>query len=183
MFLSRTKFMIEDRGNRARRFAEMDDQLAGVIPSPSKIDPKPISQPTSIPQPLAAKAPSPMPPALALIGLSLPGPLDQVYKHSLYPTIDVQNIYPSNRKAPGQILLFAHTFKGRFWFTIGWEGNGLIGGNSENGPLARFWEILVDVARTHFLGLGEVEVGSGAVRMGPEQTPRETVWDAARARL
>ncbi|KAJ7225260.1 hypothetical protein GGX14DRAFT_386181 [Mycena pura] len=100
MLVSQTLEMARERGQRARGWAREDDEKArGTWKAPP---PLPTSKLT------ASKSPS-----TALIGLTLMGDLDGVYKHSAFPRIELHTLTAGTRQRAGGILLFVYTFSGQ----------------------------------------------------------------------
>ncbi|KAJ3511392.1 hypothetical protein NLJ89_g4124 [Agrocybe chaxingu] len=126
MNVSRCREMANERGARARVWAkEDDDKAAGIVP------PKPIaaSNPTS-------QSPSkPKVPSTALIGLSLLGNLDGIYKHANFPTIKLHTLTTGSRQRAGGMLLFGYTFVDRLWVSLGYDENGF-----EEETVQKFWK-------------------------------------------
>ena len=104
--------MARERGSRARAWASRDD---GVVVSPS------IDDNTSVPETLV---PSNNVSSAALIGLSLLGNLDGIYKHLEYPSIRLHTLTTGSRQRPGGMLLFGYTFVGKLWISLGYDENG-----------------------------------------------------------
>ncbi|EIW66292.1 hypothetical protein TREMEDRAFT_35234 [Tremella mesenterica DSM 1558] len=71
----------------------------------------------------------------ALMGLSMLGNLDTMYKHQSFPSIHLESLTTGSRQRSGGLLLFAYTFKGKLWFSLGYDMNGF-----EDGVIERFWE-------------------------------------------
>ncbi|KAJ3787143.1 hypothetical protein GGU10DRAFT_417189 [Lentinula aff. detonsa] len=118
MVIPRSKEMAKERGDRARRWAREDDGYDIGIPSP----------------PLTATIMS-KPPSAALIGLSLLGNLDGIYKHSAFPEIKLHTLTTGSRQRSGAMLLFGYTFVGKLWISLGYDENGF-----EKGIVEKFWK-------------------------------------------
>ncbi|CAK5264954.1 unnamed protein product [Mycena citricolor] len=113
LLASRSYEMANERGKRARRFAKEDDEKeAGTWQAPP---PKPASA-----EPAAPK----QAPSTALIGLSLLGNLDGVYKHATYPSIKLHTLTTGSRQRAGGMLLFGYTFAGKMWISLGYDKAG-----------------------------------------------------------
>ncbi|KAI0639599.1 hypothetical protein C8Q77DRAFT_1214109 [Trametes polyzona] len=126
---SRTHEMARERGERARAWAKEDDERergTWVPPTPA---PNPNSPPRESVFPARAKAPS-----AALIGLSLLGNLDGIYKHAAFPDAELHTLTTGSRQRQGAMLLFGYTFKGRLWISLGYDSNGF-----EGDVVDRFW--------------------------------------------
>jgi hypothetical protein len=107
--VSRSREMARERGERARAWAkEDDDKERGVWKAP----------------PPTLKKPSERPPSSALIGLSLLGNLDGIYKHSAFSDIQLHTLTTGSRQRPGGMLLFGYTFVGKLWLSLGYDENG-----------------------------------------------------------
>ena len=122
MLVPRTRCMALERGARARRFALQDDRGAQGPPTPG---PSPAPAPAA----RAAKAPS-----AALVGLSLLGNLDGMYKHAGYARVALHTLTTGSRQRGGGMLLFGYTFAGRLWLSLGYDENGY-----ERAQVARWW--------------------------------------------
>lgn len=111
MIVPRAREMAKRRGKQARSWAKEDDEKeAGVwVPPP----------PTT-----SDKTPAPRHPSLALIGLSLLGNLDGMYKHANFPDIKLHTLTTGSRQRNSAMLLFAYTFVGRLWISLGYDENG-----------------------------------------------------------
>src|SRR6266702_5873601 len=105
MIQSRNREMAIKRGKQSRTWAKEDDEKeAGVcISSASKTaSDKPPSPPRI--------------PSVALLGLSLLGNLDGIYKHANFPDIKL------------------HTLTGKLWISLGYDENGF-----DRGTVDLFW--------------------------------------------
>ncbi|OJT08171.1 hypothetical protein TRAPUB_933 [Trametes pubescens] len=137
---SRTHEMAQERGARARMWAKEDDEReAGtyVPPAPPAVP----AEPRESVYPVRAKSS-----AAALIGLSLLGNLDGVYKHAAFPDAELHTLTTGSRQRQGAMLLFGYTFKGRLWISLGYDSNGF-----EEGVVERFWKEAMDCV-DEFLG-------------------------------
>lgn len=110
MVVSRSQEMAKERGKRARMWAEEDDEKEMGTWKPS-------------PAPPAVK-PSSSVPSTALIGLSLLGNLDGVYKHNTFPDCQLHTLTTGSRQRHGGMLLFGYTFAGKLWVSLGYDENG-----------------------------------------------------------
>ncbi|KPV78279.1 uncharacterized protein RHOBADRAFT_11250, partial [Rhodotorula graminis WP1] len=63
-------------------------------------------------------------PSTALMGLSMLGNLDGIYKHADFHGINLHTLTTGSRQRPGALLLFAYTFAGRLWVSLGYDENG-----------------------------------------------------------
>ncbi|KIJ38449.1 hypothetical protein M422DRAFT_176589, partial [Sphaerobolus stellatus SS14] len=115
LLLSRTNYMAEERGNRAKVFASLDDGLH-LPPASVTLPPTPASTPDPT-QTSMSRAP----PSTALLGLSLLGNLDSMYKHSLYPSITLHTLTTGSRQRKGGLLVFGYTFAGKLWMSLGYD--------------------------------------------------------------
>ncbi|KIY73467.1 hypothetical protein CYLTODRAFT_216536 [Cylindrobasidium torrendii FP15055 ss-10] len=113
MLIQRTQFMADERAARSRVFAKEDDEKARGIwtPPPS-------------PKPKKADVPAPAPSA-ALMGLSMLGNLDGIYHHETFGEVKLNTLTTGSRQRSGAILLFAYTFVGKLWISLGYDENGL----------------------------------------------------------
>jgi len=119
MIVSRAAVMAGQRGRRARTWAREDDGLPA--------DPADAELP--VPEDLKPGAPS-----RALVGLSLLGNLDGMYKHAAFTATQLHTLNTGSRQRPGGMLMFAYTFVGRLWLSFGWDVNGY-----DAAIVERFW--------------------------------------------
>ncbi|PBK76813.1 hypothetical protein ARMSODRAFT_1012034 [Armillaria solidipes] len=124
MLVPRSREMARERGVRARAWGKEDDEKArGVwVPPP----PKPAVQGP-------ARAPS-----AALIGLSLLGNLDGIYKHANFGDVKLHTLTTGSRQRAGGMLLFGYTFVGKLWISLGYDENGF-----EKETVDKFWDNLL----------------------------------------
>jgi len=135
LVVSRTRQMAKERGERARMWAKEDDEK-------EKGSWLPLTPPTS---PIASSE-SPAPsirnilpernatPSSALLGLSLLGNMDGIYKHATFPDLKLHTLTTGSRQRHGAILLFGYTFKGRLWVSLGYDQNGF-----KEGVIESYW--------------------------------------------
>ena len=123
MFISRCRLMAEERCGRARVWAKEDDERELGTYKP----PPPASAST---QPSKPRAPS-----SALIGLSMLGNLDGIYKHAAFPAFKLHSLTTGSRQRAGGMLLFGYTFAGKLWISLGYDENGL-----DKQVVESFWE-------------------------------------------
>jgi hypothetical protein len=129
LLISRTHEMAKERGSRARLWAKEDDEKekgTWTPPTPPSTEEQPSLEPVL---PSRAKAP-----ANALIGLSLLGNLDGVYKHASFPNITLHTLTTGSRQRHGAMLLFGYTFAGKLWVSLGYDQNGFA-----EGVVEQFW--------------------------------------------
>lgn len=113
--------------------------------------PSPLRPTTQKEEPTHAQPPKQNVP---LLGVSMLGNLDGVYKHPSYPSIRLEQLTTGSRQRRGASLVFAYTFAGRLWLNFGWEMEGLGGGQGEVG---RVWGKMKSVLEEVLLGReGEV---------------------------
>ena len=123
MTVSRSRQMARERGARAKVWAKEDDDRAkGVWQAP----PAPLKK---LPE---------RPPSNALIGLSLLGNLDGMYKHSSFSDIELHTLTTGSRQRSGGMLLFGYTFVGKFWLSLGYDENGF-----DTEVVDKFWHNLL----------------------------------------
>jgi hypothetical protein len=110
MIMSRIRAMAVMRGKQSRLWAKEDDEkAAGVWVQP----------------PRATEQPSPpRHPSVALVGLSLLGNLDAVYKHANFPDIKLHTLTTGSRQRHSAMLMFGYTFAGKLWISLGYDENG-----------------------------------------------------------
>lgn len=128
MLTSRCHNMSLQRGRQSRAWAAEDDQKAAGTWTPS-------------PTPAAMTKP----PSSALLGLSMLGNLDAVYKHKEFADIRMHTLTTGSRQRNGAMLLFGYTFAGRLWVSLGYDMNGF-----EPKPVSVFWQNMLD-AMNEFL--------------------------------
>ncbi|THH33423.1 hypothetical protein EUX98_g750 [Antrodiella citrinella] len=132
LVVSRTHEMARERSQRAQKWGKEDDEKEKGIWSPPT---PPSEQSPPIPPrepvlPARAKAPT-----AALIGLSLLGNLDGIYKHQTFPALEMHTLTTGSRQRNGAMLLFGYTFKGKLWLSLGYDENGF-----SEGVVEKFWE-------------------------------------------
>ncbi|KAL1722196.1 hypothetical protein EV715DRAFT_248064 [Schizophyllum commune] len=110
MLVARARETARERGVRARQWAREDDGVAAP----------PVAKPT--PAPTANS--SPKVPSTALIGLSLLGNLDGMYKHATFGSVKMHTLTTGSRQRAGGMLLFGYTFAGKLWVSLGYDENG-----------------------------------------------------------
>jgi hypothetical protein len=138
MAVYRIHEMSKKRGAQARAWGKEDDEKANGnwIPTP------PASPQDEVPiAPLPPKAPSD-----ALLGLSLLGNLDGIYKHQDFKSIKMSALTNGSRQRNGGMLLFGYTFVGKFWLSLGYDEEGF-----EKETVRKFWDGL-QAAVDEFLG-------------------------------
>ncbi|KAJ7826164.1 hypothetical protein B0H14DRAFT_3088482 [Mycena olivaceomarginata] len=125
LLVPRSHEIARERGQRARMWAcEDDEKVRGTWNAP--------------PSAPAASAP----PSTALIGLSLLGNLDVIYKHNHFPGVQLQGLTTGSRQRAGGILLFGYTFAGRLWISLGYDQAGF------DDTVERFWENVLSAVDT-----------------------------------
>jgi hypothetical protein len=114
--------MAKERGMRARAWGKEDDERENGtwVPTP---------QPTPAPKPVINK-----PPSKALIGLSLLGNLDGIYKHQDFAAVKMHTLTTGSRQRNGAMLLFGYTFVGKLWLSLGYDEMGF-----EDEAVRVFW--------------------------------------------
>jgi hypothetical protein len=129
MFVPRIREMAVKRGKQARVWAKEDDEKeAGVwVPPPPTSDKTP---------------PTRGPPSIALLGVSLLGNLDGIYKHANFPDIKLHTLTTGSRQRHSAMLMFAYTFAGKLWVSLGYDENGF-----ERKTVDLFWENVDAVIR------------------------------------
>ncbi|BGP28788.1 hypothetical protein JCM10296v2_000524 [Rhodotorula toruloides] len=80
----------------------------------------------------------PKAPSTALMGLSMLGNLDGIYQHKDYHGIQLQSLTTGSRQRPAAILLFAYTFAGKLWISLGYDSNIF-----EKGAIEKWWDELL----------------------------------------
>ena len=135
MAVYRTHEMAQKRGAQARAWGKEDDQKANGtwVPTPPQT-------------PTATLALAPKAPSNALIGLSLLGNLDGIYKHQDFDSIKMHTLTTGSRQRNGAMLLFGYTFVGKLWLSLGHDEEGF-----EKETVNKFWSEL-QAAVGEFLG-------------------------------
>ncbi|KAF7303295.1 putative 15-O-acetyltransferase Tri3 [Mycena kentingensis (nom. inval.)] len=129
MLVARSLEMARERGQRARAWGKEDDERALGIWKPAPA--KPVE-----------KSATEKAPCTCLIGLSLLGNLDGIYKHANVPSIKLHTLTTGSRQRRGGILLFGYTFAGKLWISLGYDENGF----DETVP--RFWQNMLNAVDT-----------------------------------
>lgn len=138
MAVYRTHEMAKKRGAQARAWGKEDDQKANGT---WVLTPPVTPQEAAFPAPLLPK-----PPSNALIGLSLLGNLDGIYKHQDFKSIKMHTLTTGSRQRNGGMLLFGYTFVGKLWLSLGYDEEGF-----EKETVSKFWNGL-ESAVDEFLG-------------------------------
>lgn len=117
--------------------------LAQPIASPAPPAPAAAAAPAPTQAPAGSSAGPPPPPPgarptqapqAALMGVSFLGNLDAISNYTTYTGVHTSDLTFGARQRPGGMLMFAYTFAGRLWFSLGWDVNGYPEGVVEN-----FW--------------------------------------------
>jgi hypothetical protein len=114
MIVTRILEMARERARIARTWARVDDEQAREgSEKPS------VAAPTvNVSTPAAARAPT-----SALLGTSMLGNLDAIYKHTEYPSLRLRTLTTGSRQRNGGMLLFGYTFAGQMWLSFGYDEN------------------------------------------------------------
>ncbi|CAE6403425.1 hypothetical protein ACGC1H_005339 [Rhizoctonia solani] len=140
--IARTQITARKREEQAIKWARIDDEEAakrtGLL--------TPVSTPVKEHQPAlpsidvrTAAPPAQKPaPSTALMGLSLLGNLDGMYKHASYDALKLTELTTGSRQRAGAMLLFSYTFVGKLWLCFGYDENGF-----ERGVVEEFWNELL----------------------------------------
>jgi len=108
LIVARSIEMARERGCRARAWAKKDD---GVVDNHNEAG---FVTETLVPSSCVSST--------ALIGLSLLGNLDGIYRQ--YQGIRLHTLTTGSRQRPGGMLLFGYTFVGKLWVSLGYDENG-----------------------------------------------------------
>jgi len=130
--VSRFKQEAAVRKERAVKWAKVDD---GVVESRDEVK---IAAPST---PKSAQSPS-----KALMGVSMLGNLDGMYKHANFSALKLKSLMTGSRQRSGGLLLFSYTFQGQLWISLGYDVNGF-----EEGLIEEFWERLNGLVRNVML--------------------------------
>ncbi|KAI6047920.1 hypothetical protein EDC04DRAFT_2620572 [Pisolithus marmoratus] len=125
MFVSRCRLTAEERGQRARMWAKEDDERERGTYTP--------------PPPASTQPTKPRVPSSALMGLSLLGNLDGMYKHATFPAVKLHTLTTGSRQRSGGMLLFGYTFAGKLWISLGYDENGF-----DKEIVEKFWQNVLD---------------------------------------
>lgn len=84
-------------------------------------------------------------PSAALLGLSLIGNLDGVYRGPYHVAgldegFTLHTVTTASRLKPGGLLLLSHTFRGRLWFQLFFDVNGFERNATGKTEVEEFWE-------------------------------------------
>ncbi|KAK4057560.1 hypothetical protein OIO90_001205 [Microbotryomycetes sp. JL221] len=144
---SRTIITAQERAQRSIGFAREDERKKAVAKSvglgldmssldSSSLSPKPQQIHTE--ESAQVKAPS-----TALMGLSMLGNLDATYAHKTHNAngIELDSLTTGSRQRPGALLLFAYTFAGKLWLSLGYDVNGF-----KPGFVEEFWSQILKAA-------------------------------------
>ncbi|KDR73381.1 hypothetical protein GALMADRAFT_72818 [Galerina marginata CBS 339.88] len=124
--VSRCREMAKERGRQARIWAKKNNDKA-------------MGMPPKQPVPAVALLSEPKTPSSALMGLSLLGNLDEIYKHSAFPDIKFHTLTGGWRQRSGGMLLFGYTFVEKLWVSFGYDENGF-----EENTVKQFWKNVID---------------------------------------
>ncbi|KAH6892847.1 hypothetical protein BKA70DRAFT_1119206 [Coprinopsis sp. MPI-PUGE-AT-0042] len=119
VFVPRCQLMAKERGLRARIWGMQDDGVECKL---------------SMPKPTIFESDTPAP-SKALIGISLLGNLDGIYKHQAFSSITLHTLTNGSRQRKGAMLLFGYTFAGKLWLSLGYDVNGF-----DDEVVQRFWQ-------------------------------------------
>lgn len=122
--VARSKEVAKERGLRARIWGMQDDGIESTLTPPKR---------SLFDEGALGKAPS-----TALIGLSMLGNLDGIYKHPSFPSIKLHTLTTGSRQRHGGMLLFGYTFVGKLWLSLGYDVNGF-----DDDVVQAFWKNLL----------------------------------------
>jgi len=66
-----------------------------------------------------------------------------MYKHATFPKIQMQSLTTGSRQRPGAMLLFAYTFCGKLFFSLGYDTNAY-----PEGSVEKFWQAMLDYTKS-----------------------------------
>lgn len=151
--ISRSRETNRIRRERAVKWAKIDDEDAAVLKAKQtktetasvglglgiQLDPKDSpAEKVEKATPAQVKPATPTTPQVsqkALMGLSMLGNLDGMYAHAAFPDIVLTSLTTGSRQRQGGLLLFAYTFAGKLWMSLGYDVNGF-----KEGVIEGFWE-------------------------------------------
>lgn len=117
MVASRAREMARERATRARMWAKEDDEkAAGTWTLP----PAPPQKSAEELEAAAKQVPS-----AALMGLSLMGSLDGIYKPTEYPNLKMQAVVGVTRLRAGGMIMFGYTLAGKLHLDFSYDEHGL----------------------------------------------------------
>ena len=112
MAISHCRKMARERVARIRAGAREDDRkLAGTFNKPMVVAADDNKTKEKVP-------------SNALMGLSLLGNLDAIYKHSTFQEIELYTLAAGSRQRSGGMLLLGYTFVEKLWVSFGYDKNG-----------------------------------------------------------
>ncbi|ORY69307.1 hypothetical protein BCR35DRAFT_269770, partial [Leucosporidium creatinivorum] len=122
---SRAKLMALERERRAVGFEREDERRRApkvVVPEVNKVEEK-VEEKKKV-----------VVPSTALMGLSMLGNLDGMYAHKNYHGLQLHTLTTGSRQRPGALLLFAYTFAGKLWLSLGYDSMGF-----QEGVIESWW--------------------------------------------
>lgn len=126
LVVSRSRRTGNQRAKAAQTWGKEDDEKArGVFKAP--------------PPQIHVKPGPPKTPSAALVGLSLMGNLDGIYRHANFPAITLHTQTGGTRQRHGGMLIFSYTFAGKLWITFQYDENGF-----EREVVEKFWKKCLD---------------------------------------
>ncbi|KAJ7058094.1 hypothetical protein C8F01DRAFT_1255978 [Mycena amicta] len=144
LLLSRSLVACEERGRRAKMWARIDDEAAGLLP--------PSPSPAPSPEPAKQKSI----PSIALMGVSQSGDTSKIYRTHLYPSLKIVDTIGGPRRGKGAgMFVYTRTTLEQFGILLLWDEGAYAQGLAE-----QFVEMVVDGMREYVLedGSGGVEV-------------------------
>ncbi|KAF7317991.1 hypothetical protein MKEN_00887600 [Mycena kentingensis (nom. inval.)] len=140
MLLGRSVVASDERGVRARNWARIDDEEAGLLPR----RPAPPKAKTSPPPPPKV----PAVPPIALLGVSQSGTIDGIFRRERYPIFELLDVVGGTRKGPGTMLVYTRTFVERFNLLLHWDA----GPFDDKLVAEEFWGYLINGLFDYALG-------------------------------
>ncbi|KAL1412681.1 hypothetical protein Q8F55_000428 [Vanrija albida] len=137
------------RAARSRHWARFDDEAANPgLGLGLRIKDRALPAPAGAEKRDEQARPPPPPPAgKALMGVSMLGNLDGVYKHDAFPRTKLYSLTTGSRQRPGGLLLFAYTFAGKLFLSLGYDANGF-----KPGVIDAFWADVLRLAEDVVVG-------------------------------
>ncbi|KAF7309740.1 hypothetical protein MIND_00345800 [Mycena indigotica] len=136
MLLGRSVVAAEERGQRAKAWARIDDEAAGILPR--RASPPPTAQP-SVVNPASQ-------PSVALLGVSQSGNIDGIFRREHYPLMELCDVVGGTRKGPGGLLVYTRTVLEEFNLLLLWDSAPF-----DAVLMDEFWQYVVDGVHEYIL--------------------------------
>jgi hypothetical protein len=127
LLLQRARAENTVRGERAKAWAQIDDEADGTLPPTPRAPPVP-----------APPGPAPAP-SIALLGVTQCGDETEVFRMEAYPQITLIDSVGGTRKAPNGLIILTRTFLGKYHMALLWDAAPL-----PPGLMEEYWRYVVD---------------------------------------